>query len=50
MKDPGDSDDGKNGPGIPGTGIVEFDHRAYNQDDRLVAECRRQAFIRMRPK
>jgi acyl dehydratase len=34
----------------PGTGIVEFDHRAYNQDNRLVAECRRQALMRMRPR
>jgi acyl dehydratase len=34
----------------PGTGIVEFDHRAFNQDDRLVAECRRQALMRMRPR
>jgi acyl dehydratase len=34
----------------PGAGIVEFHHRAYNQDDKLVAECRRQAFMRMRPK
>ena len=34
----------------PGAGIVEFHHRAYNQDDKLVAECRRQAFILMRPK
>jgi acyl dehydratase len=34
----------------PGTGIVEFDHRAYNQDDRLVAQCRRQALMRMRPR
>jgi acyl dehydratase len=34
----------------PGTGIVEFDHRAYNQDDRLVAECRRHALMRMRPR
>ena len=33
----------------PGAGIVEFHHRAYNQDDKLVAECRRQAFMRMRP-
>ena len=31
----------------PGAGIVEFHHRAYNQDDKLVAECRRQAFMRM---
>src|SRR5215467_7898946 len=34
----------------PGAGIVEFHHRAYNQDGKLVAECRRQAFMRMRPK
>ena len=34
----------------PGAGIVEFQHRAYNQDNKLVAECRRQAFMRMRPK
>ena len=33
-----------------GAGIVEFHHRAYNQNDKLVAECRRQAFIKMRPK
>ena len=33
----------------PGAGIVELLHRAYNQDNKLVAECRRQAFIRMRP-
>jgi len=34
----------------PGAGIVEFHHRAFNQDGKLVAECRRQAFMRMRPK
>src|SRR5882672_11443811 len=34
----------------PGAGIVEFHHRAYNQNDKLVAECCRQAFMRMRPK
>src|SRR6195256_2554975 len=34
----------------PGAGIVEFLHRAYNQDDKLVAECHRQAFMRMRPR
>jgi len=34
----------------PGGGIVAFHPRAYNQDNKLVAECRRQAFIRMRPK
>src|SRR3982750_1670732 len=33
----------------PGAGIVEFHHRAYNQDNKLVAECRRQVFMRMRP-
>lgn len=33
----------------PGAGIVEFDHRAYKQDGTLVAECRRQAFMRKRP-
>ena len=33
----------------PGAGIVEFHHRAYNQNGKLVAECRRQAFMRMRP-
>ena len=32
-----------------GAGIVELQHRAYNQNDKLVAECRRQAFIVMRP-
>ena len=29
--------------------IVELLHRCFNQDDKLVAECRRSAFIRMRP-
>jgi acyl dehydratase len=33
----------------PDAGIVEFLHRAYNQDDKLVAECTRQAFMRKRP-
>lgn len=32
----------------PDRGIVEFEHRAYNQDDRLVAQCRRQAMMRAR--
>ena len=32
----------------PNAGIVEFIHRAYNQDGTLVAECRRQAFIKKR--
>ena len=34
----------------PGAGIVEFHHRCYNQDNKLVAECKRQAFIKMKPK
>src|SRR6266581_2181486 len=34
----------------PGAGIVDFHHRAYNQDNKLVAECKRQAFIKMQPK
>jgi acyl dehydratase len=33
----------------PGAGIVEFHHRAYNQDDKLVAQCRRSAFMLKRP-
>ncbi len=33
----------------PDAGIVDFIHRAYNQDGTLVAECRRQAFMRKRP-
>ncbi len=33
----------------PGAGIVDLHHRAYNQHGRLVAECRRQAYMRMRP-
>jgi acyl dehydratase len=31
-------------------GLVEFHHRAYNQRGELVAECRRQAFMRKKPK
>ena len=34
----------------PGAGIVEFHHRTYNQDNKLVAECKRQAFMLMQPK
>jgi acyl dehydratase len=34
----------------PTAGIVEFHHRAYNQDGKLVAECRRNAFMAKRPK
>lgn len=30
----------------PGAGIVEFEHKAFNQNDILVASCRRQAFMK----
>jgi acyl dehydratase len=30
----------------PDAGIVDFQHKAYNQDGKLVAECRRQAFMK----
>jgi acyl dehydratase len=33
----------------PDAGIVEFHHRAFQQDGKLVAECRRQAFMKRRP-
>ncbi len=33
----------------PDAGIVEFEHRAYNQNNVLVAICRRNAFIRRTP-
>ena len=33
----------------PDAGIVTLLHRAYNQNDQLVAECHRQAFMRIRP-
>ena len=33
----------------PEAGIVELHHRCFNQDGKLVAECRRQAFIKKRP-
>jgi acyl dehydratase len=33
----------------PGAGIVDLHIRAYNQHDKLVAECKRQAFMIMRP-
>jgi acyl dehydratase len=32
----------------PDAGIVDFVHRAYKQDGTLVAQCRRQAFMRKR--
>ena len=34
----------------PGAGIVDLHIRTYNQHDKLVAECKRQAFMLMRPK
>ena len=33
----------------PDAGILEFHHRAYKQDGTLVAECKRQAFMKKRP-
>ena len=33
----------------PDAGIVDFHHRTFNQDNKLVAECKRQAFMRKRP-
>ncbi len=33
----------------PDAGLVEFHHRAFNQRAELVAECRRQAFMRKTP-
>ncbi|ESR22996.1 MaoC family dehydratase [Lutibaculum baratangense] len=32
----------------PDAGVVDFVHRAWKQDGTLVAECRRQAFMRRR--
>ena len=29
----------------PGSGVVEFEHRAYNQADELVARCRRTVLL-----
>jgi acyl dehydratase len=34
----------------PDAGIVELLHKGYNQKGELVAECRRQAMMRRRPK
>lgn len=34
----------------PGAGIVDLYIRTYNQDNKMVAECKRQAFMLMRPK
>jgi acyl dehydratase len=33
----------------PNAGIVELGHKAYNQDDVLVASCKRSAFILKKP-
>jgi acyl dehydratase len=33
----------------PNAGIVEFLHEAFNQNDKLVASCRRSAFMLKRP-
>jgi acyl dehydratase len=33
----------------PGNGIVVFAHRAFNQDDELVASCRRSALMLKTP-
>ena len=33
----------------PDRGIVEFEHRAYNQNDVLVAKCIRQAMMLKKP-
>jgi acyl dehydratase len=30
-------------------GVLEFEHKAFNQKDELVAVCRRQVFMRRRP-
>ena len=32
----------------PDAGILELHHRAYNQNDTLVATCKRQVFMRLR--
>ena len=33
----------------PDAGVVELEHKAFNQHDEMVAICRRQAFMRKRP-
>jgi acyl dehydratase len=33
----------------PNAGIVEFEHKAFNQNGEMVAICRRQVFIHMKP-
>ena len=34
----------------PDAGIIEFEHSATNQRGEIVAECKRQALMRKRPK
>jgi acyl dehydratase len=34
----------------PDAGIVEFNHTATNQRGEIVADCKRQALMRKRPK
>ena len=34
----------------PDAGIVEFEHVCLNQDDQIVATCKRSAFMRKHPK
>lgn len=33
----------------PDNGIVTFEHRAYNQDDELVGQCKRTALMMRKP-
>jgi acyl dehydratase len=33
----------------PDAGLVEFYHKAYNQRDELVAECKRQGLMKRKP-
>lgn len=33
----------------PDAGIVEFEHNCFNQNDLIVATCRRHAFMKKRP-
>jgi len=33
----------------PDNGIVTFQHRAFNQNDELVAECKRSALMKKKP-
>ena len=34
----------------PDAGIVEFEHKAFNQNGDMVAICRRQVMVRLKPK